>query len=335
MSTAKTAKGVRFHEVGGPEVLHVEMVEIPAPAPHEVRLHVKAVGINRMDTVIRMGLFPTPPVFPAHLGFEAAGVVESVGSAVTDFKAGDKVNVFPAFMPNDYGTYGDLIVLPAYAIQTFPVALSFEQAAAVWTSSLVAYGMLVDSAKLQAGQAVLINAASSSAGLAAIQSTNSLGGISIALTTSPAKKEALLAAGAQHVIVTSEEDIAQRVQAITNGKGAEVILDAVGGAQFEKLVAAAAERAQVFAYGMLGVEAGAYPTFPVVMKMLTIKGYNMMDLLLDPAKSAAAIAFIQQRLHSGALKPVVGRSFPLEAVADAHRFMEANGHVGKVVLSLP
>ncbi len=334
MSSPKTAKGVRFHKVGGPDVLKVETVEIPVPAPHEVRLHVKAVGINRMDTVIRMGQFPIPPVFPAHLGFEAAGVIESVGSAVTAIKAGDKVNVFPAFMPNEYGTYGDLIVLPAYAIQPFPDALSFEQAASVWATYLVAYGMLVDSAKLQAGQAVIINAASSSAGLSAIQITNSLGGISIALTTSKAKKEALLAAGAQHVVVTSEEDIVTRVQTITNGKGAEVILDAVGGSQFEKLVAAAAERAQLFAYGMLGVDYGAYPTFQVVMKMLTIRGYNMTDLLIDPAKSAAAIAFIQQGVQSGVLKPVVGQSFPLEEVVEAHRFMEANGHVGKVVLSL-
>jgi NADPH:quinone reductase-like Zn-dependent oxidoreductase len=334
MNSLKTAQGVRFYKVGGPEVLHVETVEVPAPAPHEVRLQVKAVGINRMDTVIRMGLFPIPPVFPAHLGFEAAGVIEAVGSAVTMVKVGDKVNVFPAFMPNDYGTYGDLIVLPAYALQPFPEALSFEQAAAVWTTYLVAYGMLVDSAQLQAGQAVIINAASSSAGLAAIQLTNSLGGISIALTTSPAKRAALLAAGAQHVIVTSEENIAEKVHTLTTGKGADFILDAVGGAQFEHLVAAAAERAQVFAYGMLGVDAGAYPTFSVVMKMLTIRGYNMMDLLLDPAKSAAAIAFIQQGLQSGALKPVVGRTFPLAAVADAHRFMEANGHVGKVVLSI-
>ena len=335
MNSSKTANGVRFHEVGGPDVLHVETVEIPAPAPHEVRLQVKAVGINRMDTVIRQGLFPIPPVFPAHLGFEAAGVIEAVGAAVTTFQVGDKVNVFPAFLPNDYGTYGELIVLPAYALQPFPDSLSFEQAAAVWGTYLVAYGMLVDSAQLRAGQAVLINAASSSAGLAAIQVTNSLGGIAIALTTSPAKKAALVAAGAHHVIVTSEEDIAQRVQTITQGKGAEIILDAVGGAQFEKLVAAAAERAQLFAYGMLGVDAGAYPTFQVVMKMLTVKGYNMMDLLADPAKNAAAIAFIQQGLHTGALQPVVGHSFPLAAVADAHRFVEANGHVGKVVLSLP
>lgn len=333
MNSPKTAKGVRFHEVGGPEVLKVETVEIPAPAPHEVRLQVKAVGINRMDTVIRMGLFPIPPVFPAHLGFEAAGVIEAVGSAVTDVKVGDKVNVFPAFMPNDYGTYGELIVIPAYAIQPFPDSLSFEQAAAVWATYLVAYGMLVDSAQLQPGQAVVINAASSSAGLAAIQLTNSLGGISIALTTSKAKKDALSNAGAQHVIVTSEEDIAERVQAITNGKGAEVLLDAVGGSQFEKLVAAAAERAQLFAYGMLGVDSGAYPTFQVVMKMLTIRGYNMTDLVVDPAKSAAAIAFIQQGLQSGTLKPVVGQSFPFAEVAEAHRFMEANSHVGKVVLS--
>lgn len=334
MNTPKTAKGVRFHEVGGPEVLKVETVEIPAPAPHEVRLQVKAVGINRMDTVTRMGHLPVPPVFPAHLGFEASGVIESVGSDVTDFKAGDKVSVFPAFMPDDYGTYGELILIPAHAIQPLPEALSFEQAAAVWVTYLTAYGMLVDGAKLQPGQAVLINAASSSTGLAAIQTTNLLGGVSIALTTTSAKKEALLTAGAQHVIVTSEENIADRVLALTGGKGAEVILDAVGGSQFEQLVAAAAERAQLFAYGMLGVDSGAYPTFQVVMKMLTVRGFNSTDIVMDPVKSAAAVAFIQQGLQSGALKPVVGKSFPFEEVVKAHQFMEANGHVGKVVLSV-
>ncbi len=111
-------------------------------------------------------------------------------------------------------------------------------------------------------------------------------------------------------------------------------MDAVGGSQFEKLVTAAAERAQLFAYGMLGVDSGTYPTFQVVMKMLTIRGYNMTDLITDPSKSTAAIAFIQQGLQFGVLKPVVGQSFPLEDVVEAHRFIEANGHIGKVVLSV-
>ncbi len=334
MNTSKTAKGVRFRQAGGPDVLKVETVDVAAPAPHEVRLWVKSAGINRIDTVFRMGLFSEQPVFPSQIGFEAAGVIESVGSAVTDFKTGDKVSVVPAFSNRDYGTYGELILVPAYALQHYPDLLSFEEAASIWTSFIAAYGMLVGSARLQTGQSVLINAASSSAGLAAIQVTNLLGGISIALTTSAAKKEAILKAGAHHVIVTGEEDIPAVVKGITNRTGADVILDAVGGAQFEKLVASAAERARILAYGFLDKTPGLYPSFDVVMKMLSVTGYNMTDLMMDPAKSSAAIRFIQDGLASGKLKPVVAKSFSLEEVADAHRYLEANQQVGKVVLSI-
>ena len=334
MNTSKTAKGVRFRQAGGPEVLKVETVDVAAPSPHEVRLWVKAAGLNRIDTVFRMGLFSEQPVFPSQIGFEAAGIIESVGSAVTDFKAGDKVSVVPAFSNRDYGTYGELILVPAYALQHYPDFLSFEEAASIWTSFIAAYGMLVDSARLQTGQAVMINAASSSAGLAAIQVTNLLGGIPIALTTSAAKKQAILKAGAHHVIITSEEDIPSAVQAMTNGTGAAVILDAVGGAQFEKLVASAAERARILAYGFLGGAPGLYPSFELVMKMLSVTGYNMTDLMMDPAKSSAAIRFIQAGLASGKLKPVVAQSFPLEEVAESHRYLEANRQVGKVVLSI-
>lgn len=333
MSISKTVKGVRFRKVGGPDVLQVETVEVGATAPHEVRLQVKAAGLNRIDTVFRMGLFE-PPVFPSQIGFEAAGIIESVGSAVTDFKPGDKVSVLPAFSNRDYGTYGELILVPAYALQHYPDSLSFEEAASIWTSFIAAYGMLVDSARLQAGQSVIINAASSSTGLAAIQITNLLGGISIALTTSAAKKEAIRKAGARHVIVTGEEDIPSAVKGLTNGTGANVILDAVGGAQFEKLVAAAAERAKILAYGFLDGTLGLYPSFDVVMKMLSVTGYNMTDLMMDGTKSGAAIRFVQEGLASGKLKPVVAKSFLLEEVAESHRYLEANQQVGKIVLSM-
>ena len=149
--------------------------------------------------------------FPSQIGFEAAGIIESVGSAVTDFKPSDKVSVLPAFSNRDYGTYRELILVPAYALHRYPDTLSFEEAASIWTSFIAAYGMLVDSAHLQTGEAVTINAASSSAGLAAIKVTNLLGGTSIALTTSASKKDAILKAGAHHVIVTGEEDIPSAV----------------------------------------------------------------------------------------------------------------------------
>ena len=124
------------------------------------------------------------------------------------------------------------------------------------------------------------------------------------------------------------------MKAITNGTGANVILDAVGGAQFKKLVAAAAERAKILAYGFLDKTPGLYPSFDVVMKMLSVTGYNMTDLMMDGAKSSAAIRFVQEGLSSGKLKPVVAKSFSLEDVAESHRYLEANQQVGKVVLGM-
>lgn len=334
MNSSKTVKAVLFREVGGPEVLKIENVNIAVPEPHEVRLQVKAIGLNRVDTMFRMGYFSEQPVFPSKIGFEASGIIESVGSDVKDFKAGDKVNVLPAFSNHNYGTYGELILVPAYAIQKFPETLSFEEAASLWTSFIAAYGMLVDSADIKKGQAVVINAASSNTGLAGIQITNMMGGVSIALTTSLAKREALIKAGAQHVIVTTEQDFTKEILSITGGKGAEIILDAVGGGQFDKLISAAAERAYYFAYGVLSMAPTSYPALDILLKMITVKGYNVSDLLMDYVKSKAAIQFVKEGVQSGKLKPVVAKSFSLEDVVESHRYLESNQHFGKVVLSL-
>jgi NADPH:quinone reductase-like Zn-dependent oxidoreductase len=335
MSTqAKEVQGVRFHQAGGPEVLKLEQVNVPAPGPREVRLEIKAIGLNRIDSMFRSGYYSEQPIFPSMLGFEASGIIESVGAEVKDFVPGDSASVVPAFSNHQYGTYGELVLLPAYAIQKNPSNLSFDQAAALWTSYIAAYGMLVDTANLQPGQAVLFNAASSNTGLAIAQMVNYIGGVSIAITSSASKKQAILDSGAQHIILTGEEDIAKEVLSITGGKGADVILDAVGGKNFEHLVAAAAERAQVFAYGALSFEPAVWPAVPVLLKMLSVKGYDMGDLLMDYTKQQAAIAFVRAGVESGKLLPVVGPKFPLSDVTGAHRSLEANQHTGKIILTV-
>jgi NADPH:quinone reductase-like Zn-dependent oxidoreductase len=335
MSTqAKEVQGVRFHQAGGPEVLKLERVKVPAPGPREVRLEVKAIGLNRVDSMFRSGYYSEQPIFPSMLGFEASGIIESVGAEVKDLVPGDSVSVVPAFSNHQYGTYGELVLLPAYAIQKNPSNLSFDQAASLWTSYIAAYGMLVDSTNLQPGQAVLFNAASSNTGLAIAQMVNYFGGVSIALTSSSSKKQAILDSGAQHVIVTSEQDIVKEVLRITGGRGADVVLDAVGGKHFEHLVAAAAERGQIFAYGALSFEPAVWPVVPVLLKMLSVKGYNMGDLLMDYTKQQAAIAFVRAGVESGKLLPVVGPKFPLSDVTGAHRSLEANQHTGKIILTV-
>jgi NADPH:quinone reductase-like Zn-dependent oxidoreductase len=134
--------------------------------------------------------------------------------------------------------------------------------------------------------------------------------------------------------VTGAEDFSDQVLALTGGKGANVILDAVGGPQFAKLVASAAEKAKILAYGALSYEPGTYPATGVVFKMLTIEGYNMADLLMDPVKAQAGIAFVKDGVQAGKLKPTVSKTFSLEDAVESHRYLDSNQHFGKVVLSV-
>lgn len=330
---SKKARTVRFVQTGDPEVLTIETLDVPAPGPREVRIQVKAIGLNRADVMYRRGYFGEP-VFPARLGHEAAGIVESVGTAVEGIEVGDTVSVLPAFSLQQYAAYGELILVPAHVVQKHPATLSFEAAAAVWTSFITMYGMVISSAAVQAGQSVVITAASSSAGLAAIQMVNYAGGISIAVTTSARKRDALLKAGAAHVIAADEQDITSAVLKITEGKGADLILDPVGGPLLNKLVAAVASKGKIYVYGALNHEPVQLPTLQLVEKLAVIHGYNASDVLADPAKLKAALKFIYEGLEKGKLKPVIGRTFPFDQVVEATRFLEANTHTGKIVMTV-
>ena len=333
-NVSKMALKVIFRETGGPEVLKVENVEIPAPGPQEVRIQVKAVGINRADSMYRQGNYVEQPVFPAGIGYEAAGIIESIGSEVTGWKQGDVVNVMPGFSLHNYSTYGELVLVPAYTLQRYPASLSYEEAASLWTSFISMYGILVAAGDMKKGDAVLITAASSSAGLAAIQLVNFLGGISIAVTSTASKREAILKAGAKHVIVSSEQDLTVEVSKITSGNGANFVLDPVGGPLFEKLVSALAERGQVFLYGAMSDQPTFLPAFGVLSKLPVIRGYNAMDVMSNPEALKAGIRLIIDGVSQGKLKPLVAQSFPIAQVVQAHKAMEGNKHIGKIVLSL-
>src|SRR6201982_1196109 len=126
------SRSIKFAKAGGPEVLEFVEVQVPAPGPSEVRIKVKAIGINRAEAMWRTDMYIEPVKFPAGLGYEAAGLVEAVGKDVSGFAAGDEVNVIPSFSQNDYATYGEVILIPDYAVVRQPKALSFTEAASVW-----------------------------------------------------------------------------------------------------------------------------------------------------------------------------------------------------------
>src|SRR5690348_275958 len=145
------AKVVRFHQTGGPEVLKVEQLDVPPPGPADVQIKIKAIGLNRAESMFRSGQYLEDPKLPARLGYEAAGTVAAVGSQVRDFKVGDAVSVIPAFSLNEYGLYADLANAPAHAVVHHPASLSWEEAAAVWMQYMTAYGALIDIAALTKG----------------------------------------------------------------------------------------------------------------------------------------------------------------------------------------
>lgn len=325
---------VRFHRTGDAEVLQIDEVDVAAPKAGEVQIRVKALGINRAEIMYRTGQYVIEPRFPAILGYEAAGLVEALGPDVIGFNIGDAVSVVPAFSFADYGMYGELVNVPVYALVKHPENLSFEEAAASWMMFVTAYGALIDIGNLQAGETVLIRAASSSVGLAAIQIANMVGAVPVALTRTSQKRQALLDAGAAHVIATEEQDLINEVMSITDGKGARMAFDPVGGVYAGQIFKVLGMQGIFFQYGALDDRDIPVPVMDVLGKHLTLRGYELFEITGNPEKLEQAKSFVNAGLASGKLHPVIDRTFAFEDIAKAHRHMEANAQVGKIVVTL-
>jgi NADPH:quinone reductase-like Zn-dependent oxidoreductase len=328
------ARIVRFHQTGGPDVLKIENVDVPPPGRGEVRIAVKALGLNRAESMFRLGRYLEDPKFPARLGYEAAGTIEALGESVTRLKVGDPVSTIPAFSQNQYGVYGDTATVPAFAVAKHLPSLSWSEAAAIWMQYGTAYGALIDIADLKAGETLLIPAASSSVGIAAIQIARTVGAIPVALTRGSSKREALLKAGAAQVIATEEQDLVAEVKKLSGGKGARVVFDPVGGPTIVKLIAATAERGILFLYGALSTEPTPLPLIETIGKSLTIRGYILFEITKDPLRLQQAKKFIVDGLAAGKLKPIVAKTFPLEQIVEAHRYLESNQQIGKIVVTV-
>ena len=328
------ARTIRFHRHGGPDVLTIEDIDIPPPGRGEVRIRARALGLNRAEALFRSGTYIEQAQFPSGIGLEAAGLIESVGAGVEGLSPGDAVSLVPPRSMVSSPVHGELVTVPAELAIKHPPTLSWEAAAASWMQYLTAYGALVDIVQLTQGEHVVITAASSSVGLAAIQIANRIGAIPIAVTRTTRKAEALHEAGAAHVVASAEEDIEARLKQIAGEHGIRVVLDAVGGPAFLPLTAAMARGGVLIEYGGLSPEATPFPLFNVLSKSLTLRGYLVHEIAGDPARLAAAKAFVLEGLSDGSLKPIIARTFPFEQIVEAHRYLESNEQFGKVVVTL-
>jgi NADPH:quinone reductase-like Zn-dependent oxidoreductase len=342
----KAVKVIRFYKTGGSDVLKIEEIQLSRPKAKEVLVRVQALTISRPDLLWRQGIYFEEPELPAQIGYDAAGVVESVGTEVKTLKVGDRVSTFPAASLLDYTAHAECIIYPETALLVYPENITPVQAAAVNTGLFTAYFALVELADLKRDQHVVITAASSSMGIPAIQIAKAIGAKSIAVTRSEAKEAALLAIGADQVIIAGREDVQEAILDLTEGLGAEVIYDAVAGPGLEELVWATKRSGHVIVYGHLGaMEDGTLlPLGACFLRAINVHAsFRVFDFTGHPglglkAKSEAlerAKRFISDGLASELFSAKIDRIFfGLEEYAAAHRYVEANNQVGKIAVTL-
>ncbi len=333
MSQGRMPKIIRFHSIGGPENLKLDEVPSRSPGEGEVKLRVQAVGLNRAEALFIRGVYGGTPEFPSRIGYEAAGIVESVGPGVDANWIGKPVATVPGLSMSNNGVLGEEAIVPATLLGEYPAKLSPIEAAAIWMQYLTAYGALVTFGGMKRGEFVLITAASSSVGLAAIQIANAEGAIPIASTRKSDKRDELLSLGAAHVIASEEEDLVKRVNEITGGKGARIVFDPVGGPGIEKLCQAAAYEGIIFEYGGLSMQPTPFPMI-ALRKGLSIRGYTMTEIRQDPQLLKTAKQYVFDRLADGRFHPKIAKTFPLEKSVEAYQYLESNQQVGKVVITV-
>jgi len=337
---------IRFHRTGGPEVLQIDEIEMAALKDNEVLIRVEALALCRADILWREGSYVEDPVLPAQIGYDAAGVVQSVGPEVKTVKPGDRVSTVPACSLVDYAAHGEEIIYPESALFAHPPDLSPEEASSVNTGLFLAYFALVELAGLKSCQYVVVTAATASTGIAALQLANMLGAKSIAVTRSGSKSGELIAAGADNVIVVGEEDVRDIIFDITDGLGADLIYDAVGGPGLEELAWATKRLGRIIVYGTLGAtdEETRLPLGACffrgvkVYAGITIFDYTGNRRLGLPPKAGAvtrAKEFITKGLATGKLTPKIDRVFNgLGEYQLAHQYMGTNCRNGKIIISL-
>lgn len=327
------ARQIFFSSVGGPDVLCMREIDLKEPGAGEVGLQVDAIGVNRADSMFREGKYFYPPQLPSRLGYEAAGTVTSVGPGVTGVSVGDSVAVLPTFKLTEYGTYGDHILVPASSLVPRTAASDPVFAAATWMAYVSAYGALVEGNPVARGAHVLLTAATGAVGLAAIEVANHIGAIPIATTRTPAKRQQLIDAGAAHVIVTTEQNLHDEVQKITDGRGVATAMDPVGGPGLADVIGTVTPGGRLLAYGLLDPRndlSQGLPTVPGIDLSL----YTLFPVTEDPERRRKAIEFVSTNIDDDIFTPIVDRTFDFTEYAEAHRYMESGSQFGKIVLTV-
>jgi synaptic vesicle membrane protein VAT-1 len=332
---------------GGPEVLQVQEKPDPSVGPGEIRIAVRAAGINFADTLARVGLYPDAPKPPCVLGYEVCGEVEKVGEGVEEYKPGDRVIAGTRF-----GGQAELVTVPAAQALPLPERLSFEQGAAFPVNYGTAYAALVLMGSLREGTRVLIHAAGGGVGISATQIARNAGA-EIFGTASPGKHEAIRAQGVAHAIDYRSQDFEHEVMRITGGEGVDLIMDALGPTSFRKDYRLLRPGGRLIMYGLSENSDAGKRNIPATLKSLAkmplasmpwwkslmmmnenkgVFGLNMLSWWEREGNIDRVTEPLMADLEAGRLEPVVAEAFPFDRAGEAHEFIAQRRNVGKVVL---
>lgn len=314
----------------------------PEPGPDDVRIRVRAAGINFADLMARVGLYPDAPPIPCVVGYEVAGVVDAVGANVEDFKAGDRAFGMPKF-----GGYTDTLVVKAAQVQHIPETMSFEEAAALPVTYLTAHTMMFVQGTVREGSTVFIHSIAGGVGIAATQLAKTKN-CTIIGTASPGKHAFLKEAGVHHTI-DSSADWVPELKRIVGDRGVDLILDPVGGPSWKRGYDLLAPCGRLVAFGLSAAATGnTRSLFNALMQVIRIKRYNPMDMMGDNKTiSGCNMGHLFDRLdlltpqfgallgyyERGEIKPHVDRAFTFEDAPAAHQFIHDRKAVGKVLLT--
>lgn len=319
-------RAVRVHEVGGPEVLTVDEVDVPEPGSGEVRVRVEAAGLNFLDTYHRDGKYPVE--LPAAIGVEAGGVVDAVGPDVDGVSEGDRVAY-----TGQRGAYSEQQVVPADAVVAVPDGLEMRTAVAALLQGMTAHYLTHDTYPLSAGEVVLVHAAAGGVGHLLTQICVHLGAEVVATCGTEEKAELVRGYGAEHVVVYTEEDFAEAVEDVTEGRGVHVVYDGVGRATFRAGLRCLRLRGTMVLYGQ-----ASGPVEPLDPQELNRHGSlyltrpSLFDYVAERDELERRARDLFGWIADGEIEGRIDRTFPLEEAADAHRYLEGRRTRGKVLL---
>ncbi|WP_231621786.1 NAD(P)H-quinone oxidoreductase [Sphingomonas sp. 37zxx] len=316
---------------GGPELLVAVKRPVPVPAPGELLLRVAAAGVNRPDVLQRKGMYPMPPGAPSILGLEVSGEVVAVGEGVDDVMLGQPMCALLAG-----GGYAEYAVAPFGQCLPVPRALSMIEAAALPETLFTVWTNLFERAYASDGDVVLVHGGTSGIGTMAIALGGLFGLTTIVTVGSEAKREAALALGAHHAINYKTSDFVEEVRRITNGKGVAAVIDMVGGDYVPRNLQCLGDDGRHVSIAVQRGAEASIPLFDIMRRRLTLTGSTLRprDSQFKAMVADELQAHVWPHVEAGRLKPVIDRTFSLAEAADAHRWMEAGDHVGKIVLTM-